>query len=353
MQNSSSNTILHNTLANNTLQLVSINSTSSLDDGIEGNYWSDYNGTDEDQDGIGNTPYVIDGNNMDNHPLMGAFSEFTITREKQTYYINAISNSTISNFNFSLTEYTARFNVNSPVNASGFCRIMIPEILIMGPYITLIDNKKVNTTLLMVSNATQTFMYFAYSPGTHEVTISSEPFYQLLEKYGNLLAAYQNLTSTYNQLFGNYTSLQGINDALSRQYESLNSTYQNLSDSYNELESKYNTASNEIANIKNQIPIFTVATIMETIAVLALISLGIRYNNMLSKQKKEIEAYKRQLEKVSHLEGARAGFAEDVRRRKAKIEQFEKKYHVIIRPPSTLEEIFESMKLKEKTSKEA
>lgn len=98
--------------------------------------------------------------------------------------------------------------------------------------------------------------------------------------------------------------------------------------------------------------IFTATTITETVVVLALISIGIKYYSVLNKQKRDIEAYKRQLEKISHLEGARARFAEDVRKRKAKIEQFEEKYHVSIRPPTTLEEILEGIKLKEKTSKE-
>jgi parallel beta-helix repeat protein len=40
------------------------------DDGTVGNYWSDYNGTDNDLDYVGDTPYPIDAKNKDNYPLI-------------------------------------------------------------------------------------------------------------------------------------------------------------------------------------------------------------------------------------------------------------------------------------------
>jgi len=42
------------------------------DDGEEGNYWSDYNGTDANNDGIGDTRYEIDPLNVDRYPLMNS-----------------------------------------------------------------------------------------------------------------------------------------------------------------------------------------------------------------------------------------------------------------------------------------
>jgi hypothetical protein len=43
------------------------------DNGKDGNYWEGYNVTDANRDGIGDTPYVIDGANVDNYPLMFPF----------------------------------------------------------------------------------------------------------------------------------------------------------------------------------------------------------------------------------------------------------------------------------------
>jgi parallel beta-helix repeat protein len=66
-------TVFHNNFINNSLSAqISLSGNATWDDGplSGGNYWSDYNGTDANHDGIGDTPYVIDANNTDHYPLM-------------------------------------------------------------------------------------------------------------------------------------------------------------------------------------------------------------------------------------------------------------------------------------------
>jgi parallel beta-helix repeat protein len=74
---SQNNTFFHNNFINNTTPVYDVGDPSnSWDNGVEGNHWSNYNGTDTDGDGIGDTPYVLDGNNQDNHPLVNTIPEF-------------------------------------------------------------------------------------------------------------------------------------------------------------------------------------------------------------------------------------------------------------------------------------
>ena len=68
------NTFYHNSFTDNNYNVAFDENVrligNSWDTGKEGNYWDDYNGTDGNRDGIGDTPYVINGENVDNYPLM-------------------------------------------------------------------------------------------------------------------------------------------------------------------------------------------------------------------------------------------------------------------------------------------
>lgn len=75
-----------------------------FDNGEEGNYWSDYNGTDADSNGIGDTPYVIDEVRQDNYPLMEPFviSGFQFPDNTvPALYIDSPQNRTYSTANIS------------------------------------------------------------------------------------------------------------------------------------------------------------------------------------------------------------------------------------------------------------
>lgn len=67
-------TIYGNDFLDNTVQAAqdSFTGVALWDNGLPdgGNYWSDYTGVDENYDGIGDTPYMIDSTNMDRYPLM-------------------------------------------------------------------------------------------------------------------------------------------------------------------------------------------------------------------------------------------------------------------------------------------
>ena len=174
------NTIYHNNIIKNPKPFFTYEGSSNFwDNGNEGNFWDAYPGADLKEDGIGDTPYIIDEKNQDNHPLMGFFYGFSVQWQEKTYNMYIISNTTISEFNFRVTyepepRKTIEFNVIGKDNVAGFCRVMIPTALVNYTYTVLVDGKEVNTTVLDISNSTYAYLYFIYKTSTKHVLIVPE-----------------------------------------------------------------------------------------------------------------------------------------------------------------------------------
>ena len=102
----SNNIIYHNKFINNTVGVFDRETTSLNvwdDDYLSGgNYWNNYNGTDNDNDGIGDTPYLIHGGmSLDNHPLMVMYGP------------------PVANFTYSVDGTTVSFNASSSYDSYG------------------------------------------------------------------------------------------------------------------------------------------------------------------------------------------------------------------------------------------
>ena len=172
------NRFYHNNFINNTQQMYYKTSSHAnfWDNGVEGNYWSNYTGVDFDHDGIGDSWHEINENNTDHYPLMGMFSSFNTSLGK---HVNVISNSTIEDFTYSVSNNTIRLHVsNMTTNQTyGFCRVCIPKDLMAPPYNVTINNGAIevlhfNDTIC--DNGTHTWIYFAYEHSTREIDIIPE-----------------------------------------------------------------------------------------------------------------------------------------------------------------------------------
>jgi parallel beta-helix repeat protein len=175
LDSSCNNRFYHNNLDNTQQLRIDLPSFANFwDDGVEGNYWSDYDVADADYDGIGDSWYEIDENNTDHHPLMGIFSSFNTSRGN----IYTVCNSAISDFQcyFDTENQTnvIKFNVNG-TEGTGFCRICIPHTILNETYTILVDgNKPDYVNYALYDNGTHHWIYFTYQHSTHEVIIIPE-----------------------------------------------------------------------------------------------------------------------------------------------------------------------------------
>jgi parallel beta-helix repeat protein len=214
---SSDNNVYHNNFVENTLQVHSAGSINVWDDGYPsgGNYWSDYNGADVNRDGIGDTPYIIDGNNRDNHPLM------------------------------------------TPYVPSEYLQFLCMRFL----YYDLLG--KYNELLKSIVGPNSTFNELSSNYGS------------LLVSFNGLNASYQQHLLNFSTLEANYTKLREDFDSLNTDYVSLDSSYQALNSSYNSLNASFNeykaSTQSELAYAKNLEYALTAITVILLVAIVYVV----------------------------------------------------------------------------------
>jgi parallel beta-helix repeat protein len=191
--NSSYNKIFHNNFINNAVPqwqaVCSGGVGNNWDNGYPsgGNYWNDYNGTDiysgthpqtePGSDGIGDASYGNIFSLIDHYPLMNSTQTFDIgIWEGKTCSVEVISNSTLSNFKLDEAARTLSFNVTGTEETVGFCRIIIPNVIVQnlwnGNYSVLINNE--SWPFRNWTDIENTYIYINYTHSEHEIIIMPE-----------------------------------------------------------------------------------------------------------------------------------------------------------------------------------
>ena len=165
---SSDNTIEHNNFIGNTVQTYGYDSINNWDQGYPsgGNYWSNYSGVDlysgpyqndTGSDGIGDTPYIIDSNNVDNYPLMIPW-EYPIGYESNTTITNVV-----------VTRKTLSFETSGPDGTTGFITVTMPMDFNNTAIKVFVDDVEITPTI--TTNGTHYFIYFEFIQSIHNITI--------------------------------------------------------------------------------------------------------------------------------------------------------------------------------------
>jgi len=179
---SHNNSVYHNNFKNSRVRTSSGDSTTIWDNGYPsgGNYWTDYVGVDfykgayqneTGSDGIGDTAHDVYVD-IDNYPLIAPITVFDASLWEWTqYYVDVISNSSVSDFSFFPEGALIRFNVEGENGTAGFCRVTIPKDLLYteGNWIALINGAPITPTVNEDEN--NTYLYFTYGHSTKTIEI--------------------------------------------------------------------------------------------------------------------------------------------------------------------------------------
>ncbi|MEM2146286.1 MAG: NosD domain-containing protein [Candidatus Jordarchaeaceae archaeon] len=167
---SQENLIFLNNFVNNSQQVLSGDSVNIWDYYNEGNYWSDYLGEDLNDDGIGDSAYIIGENDQDNNPLMGFSSFFSVTWNGDSYPIMVVCTSQISEFCFIQPEKTILLAVTNLNQMKGFCRLTIPTVLLGEPYKAYVNDVQISS-FSQSSNGTHITLYIKFNQNVQQVKV--------------------------------------------------------------------------------------------------------------------------------------------------------------------------------------
>lgn len=161
-----SNMVYGNRFSGNTIQAYDSGTENLWDNSYSGgNFWSEYTGTDANNDGIGDSPYIIAIDSLDRYPLIAQFTPVlnptptptTIPTQTPTpspnqtqtptstpnqtpspisvpeNYFTVESNSTIIELLFNNTSAELSFTVIGPSGTAGYVELTIAKSLISNP----------------------------------------------------------------------------------------------------------------------------------------------------------------------------------------------------------------------------
>ncbi len=191
---SHNNLIVHNTFANKLLHVETRNGTrftpsNRWDNGFDGNYWDAYKGVDADHDGIGDTPHVVGYNNTDEYPLMGQFSEFSVTVEEEPHTISIISNSTIAQFQFDAGDRRVSLRATGERGTTGFLRLAVSNGFLQGldgSNLSVLVNGEPPVLKRKWTVDMHTYFFFSYANGVLEPAI--DPWLVVVSVSGTAIA---------------------------------------------------------------------------------------------------------------------------------------------------------------------
>jgi parallel beta-helix repeat protein len=193
---SGNNTFFENNfLSNSPCSLLNLTSSDHWSYQEKGNYWSDYNGTDIDADGVGDTnlPWHM----FDYFPLISPENPVQIVWDNQAFPTMLMSNCTVSSLVFDQSEMKMSFFVSGLNGTKGYFNLSLPRVLLSGPWTILLDGTDVTSQTTIIENATETTIDLVYNESSHGVQIIGTNVVPEYSSLGLLMALFMTLNAVF------------------------------------------------------------------------------------------------------------------------------------------------------------